>query len=190
MNKGFTYPTSLTFRDNLPGDCRRSNRVFPRGANTPQLTRCEDADRLTTSRGYRAASQARARPVGVVHGTRSLPACLAQPADLRQPLAAALYKTFAQEAARWLARRVEFVYAPVHGSWPSATIPASQATTILQVALKDSSRLYPLTLLAGSSHTSEHPAHSRLAHLQPCDLLQVLVPLGKRAGRAPLRVGL
>ncbi len=37
--------------------------------------------------------------------------------NLSTHTAAAFYETFAPEEARRLARRVEFVYTPVHGSW-------------------------------------------------------------------------
>ena len=39
--------------------------------------------------------------------------------NLSTHTAAAFYETFPAERARRLARRVEFVYTPVHGSWPN-----------------------------------------------------------------------
>jgi hypothetical protein len=54
-------------------------------------------------------------------GSATLPASLEDPGGLGQPLnsytAAAFYESFSVEVARKLARRIEFIHTPVHGSW-------------------------------------------------------------------------
>jgi hypothetical protein len=54
-------------------------------------------------------------------GTATLPASPEDPGGLGQPLnsytAAAFYESFSAEQARRMARRIEFIYTPVHGSW-------------------------------------------------------------------------
>jgi hypothetical protein len=73
----------------------------------------------------------------------------------------------------------------------SASIPASLATSVLQAALKNSSRsLAPTDLFSAPPHPLEHPRNGRLAHAYPRNPLQVLAPRGERGSRTLLHVGL
>lgn len=93
------------------------------GRHLPRFDDLRAFERLAGGGGHRTSPKARVRPFDAAPGGGGgLPASREEdPGSLLDNLsrhtAAAFYETFPAEQARRLARRIEFVYTPVHGSW-------------------------------------------------------------------------
>jgi hypothetical protein len=105
-----------------PGYIERLDSEYERGGCLLGLDELRALERLARSGGYRAPQKARVRLNDAAPGRRDLPTSREDAGGVGQPLhphaqAASFYESFPPKQAHRLARRIEFCYTPVHGSW-------------------------------------------------------------------------